>query len=347
MVVNQITFSILRVLPFQCDSGYLPGLTLKLHLWKENTFVNWDILVNPSACAGKAGKLWPSVMKELSSRGFAFTVHFTDSPEKTRKIIAELASSGTKAIAVYGGDGTLSDTAAVLSSLSSPPALAVLPAGSGNDWARSIGLEHPDIPSALQVMKNFSISFVDTATAVWENGSRSFLNSSGIGLDAIVLHRALKLRKKIRLPKLSYIIALAGSAVKPPVLNGRFTVDGEEFFSGGFLTFTTGVGCYSGGGMRLSPTAKPDDGLLDGLCLAEAGLFTIIGNLGRVFDGTLHAAKPAKLARGKVLRFENSNPGSFLLEVDGEPVPTGNSRWLELKVKPGSLRVVTPVSTEE
>ncbi|PIE53279.1 hypothetical protein CSA37_02195 [Candidatus Fermentibacteria bacterium] len=347
MVVNQITFSILRVLPFQCDSGYLPCLTLKLHLWKENTFVNWDILINPSACAGSAGRHWPSVKEELSSREITFTAHFTDAPERTRSIIADIASRGARAVAVYGGDGTLSDAAAVLSSLPSPPALAVLPAGSGNDWARSIGLEHPDITSALEVMKNYSISLVDTAAAVWENGSRFFLNSSGIGLDAIVLHRALTMRKYIPLPKLSYILSLAGSAVKPPVLNGRFTVDGEEFFSGSFLTFTVGVGSYSGGGMRLSPAAKPDDGLLDGLCLTEMGLLTIMRNLGRVFDGTLHSTEWAKPAQGKVLRFENSNPGSFLLEADGEPVPIGNSRWLELHVKPESLRVVTPASTEE
>lgn len=304
--------------------------------------MKWQVIVNPLAGAGKAGRHWDYASHVLSSRGVDFSASFTDSPATTRRLVTQFCSQGSEGIAVYGGDGTLSDTAAILSQMHSGPVLAVLPAGSGNDWARAIGFSHPDISAAVNSILKLRMKSLDTAVAEWENGRKHFLNSAGTGLDAIVLRRAIKSRRFIPFPKLSYILSLAFSAFAPPVMHGKFTSDDGEYYRGGYTTFTAGVGCYSGGGMRLSPAALPDDGKLDGLCLTPLNFFTVVLNLGRVFDGTLHKTPWARSARSSVLRLDALRHSPIILELDGEPVDVQGSSWLRLETIPESLKVIVP-----
>lgn len=299
--------------------------------------------MNPKAGGGSAGKHWPVVAKSLSEHGLAFSPLFTDSPGTTRELVAGICREGAHGVAVYGGDGTLSDTAAILSREKDGPVLAVLPAGSGNDWARAIGFAHPSISAAVDSMIQFNVKSLDTAFAEWDGGRKHFLNSAGAGLDAIVLRRALRSRRFIPVPKLSYLLALAFSALIPPVRYARFSSQTGEYYSGGYTTFTAGVGCYSGGGMRLSPTALPDDGMLDGLCLTPLNFFTVAGNLKRIFDGTLHTTRWAKLARSPFLRMDVLRDSSITLELDGEPVDVQGSSWLRLVTVPDSLKVIIPL----
>lgn len=305
--------------------------------------MTWEIVINPKAAGGNAARNWPSVRDALESRGISFNARIAGSPGETCEMVRKAVLSGSDAIAVYGGDGTLSDAATILAEHADAPPLAAIPAGSGNDWLRSMGMSDPGIEVSLDAMQAYRLKLVDTAIASWRAGSRTFLNSSGTGLDALVLHRAIALRKRIGLPKLSYILSLAFSALSPPLMNGTLSSDGELVHEGPFLTFTAGVGRYSGGGMLLSPEAVPDDGMLDGLCMTPMGFFNIARNAGKIFDGTLHETEWARSARGKVLRFDNALEGPILMEVDGEPLNTGRSSWIELRIRPGTLRVVTPI----
>ena len=92
---------------------------------------------------------------------------------------------------VYGGDGTVSDTAAAISTLEEKPLLAFIPTGSGNDWIKSIGFTSTSIDSSISAIVTGNIKSVDTGMCSWENGSKFFLNSAGIGFDAFVLKNAI------------------------------------------------------------------------------------------------------------------------------------------------------------
>lgn len=276
---------------------------------------NWFVIVNPSASGGAAGKAWPETRNLLSKAGLDYSFCFTGSPSETSKLARNAVDDGYGGVAVFGGDGTLSTIGSVLSLLEHPPVLAHIPAGSGNDWARSIGIPG-DSASAALLMKQGCTRLVDTGTCTVDGVRIPFMNSAGLGFDAFVLKRTLALRRVLPLKKSGYLVSLFIAALRPPCFSATVQADGKTFHSGPYFSLTVGVGRFSGGGMSLSPTALVDDGLLDAVRIAPVGFGTIAANIGRIFNGTLMEMKQAMGTRAAA--FSVMPDGKVLLELDGE-----------------------------
>ena len=305
--------------------------------------MNWLVIVNRKAGGGQAGKLWTSVETSLLNSGINFSSRFTEAPAQTRLLASNAMNMGFTGVISFGGDGTVSDTAAAISELDVKPVLAVLPAGSGNDWIRSAGFEHPSIDSCMNAIAAGKTRLVDSGICSWPGGSRFFLNSAGIGFDALVLKRTMASRRFLPGGKTGYLLNMAISALFPPHWRATISCDGKPFYKGDYLTMTTGVGRYSGGGMQLSPNAVSDDGLLDSVILSPMNFFTIAKNIPKLFDGTLHKTEWATSAQGTVIRIEPAVAGSTVLEIDGEVVvPCLNAPYIELVSKPQNLRIIIP-----
>ncbi len=310
--------------------------------------MNWLVIVNFKAGGGSAKKLWIAAEKSLVSAGILFSVKFTEAPAQTRLIASNALNLGYNGIIVFGGDGTVSDAAAAISSNEKKPVLAFLPAGSGNDWIRSIGFTIPSIDSCVKAIAAEETRIVDAGMCAWPGGSRFFLNSAGVGFDALVLRRTIASRRFLPFGKFSYLLNLGVSALFPPHWRATISCDGKPFYKGDYLTLTTGVGRYSGGGMQLSPAAVSDDGLLDSVILSPMNFFTIAKQINRLFDGTLHKIKWATSARGTVIRIEPNKAGSLVLELDGEVViPGKDSEYIELVSLKNELTVIAPPSTPD
>ncbi len=275
----------------------------------------WRVIVNPAAAVGRAGRRWPSVADLLSSRGIPFAPVFTTCPGRTAELAESSVRDGFDGLAVYGGDGTLSTAASALCGMEVPPVLAHIPSGTGNDWVRSLGIPR-SVPGAVELMKKGFTRRVDTGVCLADGEPRFFLNSAGMGFDAFVLHRALRLRRVLPLGKSGYLASLVASALFPPVWRADISSGGDLLHSGAYFTLTLGVGRYSGGGMSLSPAALPDDGLLDAAWILPVGFFTIAANIPRVFDGTLLELPQARGHRAAAFRVEPK--GDLLMELDGE-----------------------------
>ena len=303
--------------------------------------MKWFVVVNPMAGGGSAGRKWEVVRKEMLRRGISFSQGMTCGPQSTRALVTDAISDGYGGIAVYGGDGTLSDAASIVSG-NLKVVIAAIPAGSGNDWARSIGFSQPSVESSLDSLASGRTRTLDTAFAMLNDRKVFFLNSAGIGFDAFVLKRSISIRKRVPLGSFCYLSALFISALSPPVWSGEFACDGKVFYRGSYLTFTAGVGTYSGGGMRLCPSAVPWDGYLDGLCLSPMGFFSILRHFKRIYDGTLAATTWATTTRGRSIGIRSFGQPPLILELDGETVETGGSSEVELVSVPGSLRAAVP-----
>lgn len=305
--------------------------------------MNWLVIVNKRAGGGSAGRLWLNTESSLSDAGIRFTAKFTEAPAQTRLLASNATNLGFDGIIVFGGDGTVSDAAAAISTLEIKPVLAFLPAGSGNDWIRSVGFNPPSIDACIKAISAENTKLIDAGMCRWPGGSRFFINSAGIGFDALVLKRATSFRKFFPFGKISYLFILTASAFLPPHWRALISCDGLPFYKGDYLTLTIGVGRYSGGGMQLSPLAVSDDGVLDTVVLAPMNFFTIAAQLPKLFNGTLHTTKWASSAQGKIIRVEPEKAGSFVLELDGEIViPGKNSAFIELVSLPESLTVIVP-----
>lgn len=296
-------------IPSFVNSGAIP------HILAMEYHGSWFIVVNPAAAGGSAARTWPSTGHFISGLGIEFTTAFTDSPETTRRLALSAANEGYGGVAVFGGDGTLSTAASALIDLASPPVLAQIPAGSGNDWIRSLGIPQDPREASVLLGQGFTRQ-VDTGLCRIDGTPHFFINSAGVGFDAFVLRRTMSLRRIVPLRKSGYIISLALSAIIPPRWRASITSRGRELHSGSYFTLTFGVGRYSGGGMSLSPTAVVDDGLLDAVWVLPVGFPTIAMNLPRVFNGSLMKLSQARSERSPF--FSVIPEGEILLELDGD-----------------------------
>ncbi|MFO7627866.1 MAG: diacylglycerol kinase family protein [Candidatus Fermentibacteraceae bacterium] len=298
----------------------------------------WFIIVNPKAQSGGAGGSWPETQRMLEGTGLDFTHAFTDSASTTFALTLRALSEGFGGVAVFGGDGTLSSVGAVLSSVETPPVLGQIPAGSGNDWIRSLGIPQ-DRESAVRLLAQGLTRLVDTGVCTVSGVRKPFINSAGLGFDALVLKRTLALRKLLPLKKSGYLVSLFIAALWPPRFSATVLADGKAFHSGRYFSLTLGVGKFSGGGMSLSPTAVIDDGLLDAVRIAPVWFGTIAANIGRIFNGTLMEMKQARGARAA--SFIVIPEGDVLLELDGE-FQTFETRPEKLSFETGPvLRVIS------
>jgi len=192
-------------------------------------------------------------------------------------------------VAVAGGDGTVSE--AVRGLAGTTAVLVVLPTGSGNDFARGLGLA--DAAAGAGAIRDGRTVAVDVA----EFAGRVFVNSCGLLLDGEVALAAAGIDR--RWGRLRYPLATVGPLARCRPVRGRWDLsggDGAAVLEGAWMLAEIGNGPRCGGGFLLTPAADPCDGLLD-LCLAPAmSRWDLLRLLPRGLRGT-HATDPRIVMR--------------------------------------------------
>jgi len=296
------------------------------------------IIVNPAADGGRLGREWTQIAERLGGCGLSAPVVFTEAPWHATELAAEAISEGVQRIVVAGGDGTVYEAAEGLHRAGGGE-LAILPLGTGNDGARTLGIPS-DLEEAARAAVNGRIRSVDLIRI----GDHAVFNAIGIGLTGDINDRAISI-KAAKIPLLRgilvYLVAALASLFRYRMQKVRM-VTGEADYEGTMLILAVHGGPTTGGGFALTPAAVPDDGLLDA-CLVEE-----VGPLGRLMR--LAAAMRGALGT-KMGTHELQAPW---LELHfAEPLPAhldGNSVTLEpplarFEVIPGALKVVVPESS--
>jgi len=244
---------------------------------------------------------------------------------------ARSETGATPIVVAVGGDGTLS---MVLNALAHPDdaALAVVPAGSGNDFAAALGVSGVD--AALDAIERGAIRSVDFGVI---NGRR-FANCVGMGLDAEVGALAARMRKRGYPAAPSYYAAaLIGLFMVKPV---GVTVDanGAAHRAERGVMVTVGNGHSYGGGFRGAPNASIDDGALDVHVFSNIeGVFARMALMRRIRAGS-HVGEPnvdSIRAASLVVDFDRD----VAMHVDGE---IASVKRAEVTLVPLGLRVVGP-----
>lgn len=182
-------------------------------------------------------------------------------PRAVKDAVLRALGTGAERIVVGGGDGTVRDAAGVL--LNTGVALAVLPLGTGNVFARDLGVPN-DLGEACRLAVEGEVAQVDVARA----GQRVFVNLLAVGLSheiASALWRPLKLA----IGPLAYLPALATALQRQRPFDLRLeTPDGQTVIR----ALQVGVGCgrHHAGPFLLAPDASQEDGLLDVVVIGEA-----------------------------------------------------------------------------
>ena len=283
----------------------------------------------------------------MAAAGVDFQIVETASPEEASRLSRHVAVEGRTPVAV-GGDGSIhhvfSGLVEAAEEHSVDPTLGILPVGTGNDLARMLGIPLTLEDSLASLVRGASRS-IDFGFVEWDDpkggGRRPFINVAGIGLDARSAMLAVKL--KPYLGNLCYTVAPALSVwtwERPTATIEVEDATGERTgWTGEFLLASVANGKWVGGGIKISPDAQIDDGLLD-LCLIRAASpVRALVILPKAVKGR-HNGLPevdARPFRTMTIAVSRGSP----IHLDGEPC-TPNATWARFVVSSRRLVVVTP-----
>ena len=267
---------------------------------------------NPTAGGGRAGGLLPAVAERLRAVGVQVEEHPTRSLEDAR-LAACGAARTVDAVVAVGGDGTVGACAGGLADAGpgARAALGVIPAGGGNDAARSLGLPPRDPLAAAALLPRLRRRPADLARV----GERSYLVVAGAGFDSEV-NRVANQRLAWAPGRARYAGALLVELVVGRPAGFRLTLDGQEHQLRAWFVAVANSQSY-GGGMRIAPDARLDDGLLDVVVIGDIGRAEFLAAFPKVFSGrhvdhravTVHRARRVELAADRALA----------VYADGEP----------------------------
>jgi len=296
------------------------------------------LVANPTAGGGRAGRLASQVAERLAADGIEVARHPTRSLEDARLAACEAAGE-VDAVVAMGGDGTVGACAAGLAEAGPPggssgesgtrAALAVVPAGGGNDAARSLGLPAGDPLAAAGLLRRLRRRPADLATVA----GRGYVNVAGAGFDSEV-NRVANQRLGWAGNRPRYVGAVLAQLVVGRPARFRLVLDGCELAQRGWLVAVANGPSY-GGGMRVAPRASLADGLLDVVVIADIGKLEFLRTFPKVFSGR-HVEHPA-VAVHRAARVELEADRPLAVYADGEPAGTLPATF---EVRPAAITVL-------
>jgi diacylglycerol kinase (ATP) len=288
------------------------------------------VVANPTAGHGKAGTLIGKVDAALDRLRIEHEIRVTRSPEEMRETAGKLAAGGATIVAVLGGDGSVN--AAVNGVLGSAAALSVLPAGTGDDFASAIGVGKLDV--ALRQLADPQIRAIDVVKVTAGTTVRHFVNVAGAGFDSEVNETANAMTVRLGGTG-TYVAAVVKTLSRFVPARYEVAVDDDAFTVDAMLA-VVGNGMTYGGGMKVLPSARVDDGLLDVCIVEQLSKPAFLRAFPRVYTGS-HATHPkVRMLRGTRVTMEANR--KIQLYADGErvgPLPA------VFELLPGALDVVT------
>ena len=316
------------------------------------------IIINKAAA--KARRSWPILCKQLEAAGTLFDSYETTQPGDAALRTRAALRAGVTTVAIVGGDGTLSEAVegffefgdqfgSLLSPINERAALAILPAGTGDDFARGLmGRRAPLerwtelLISHCQAQYERSTRLIDVMYGACGGHASQFicLNASTMGIGGETASRVAA--QGVFMRRFTGEARFAAAAVgalgawrERPV---RVSIDESVVIEGGMNLVAVANGVYAGGGMMLSPTAQIDDGKLDVVTASGFSRAGVIRELPRIHCGG-HVKNPkVRITQGQKVRIETFSPeDGMLIEADGN---VRGRTPVEFRIMPGALRIV-------
>ena len=303
---------------------------------------SWIAVINPNAGGGRVAREWPLLSNMLKDRGFSFEEVFTTHRYHAVELVIYSLKRGFRNFISVGGDGTLHEIVNGIFYQKEVPVeeitLAVLPAGSANDWTRMYRIPK-DYDRAIDTFIEGRTVLQDVARVEYmQSGVRNaryMVNVAGVGLDANICSRCNASKNKGRAGELAYVRAAFKALVSRTSNPTKVVVDGRNFFSGKMFSIAFGIGRYSGGGMMQVPDAVPDDGLVNIMVARKVSKVKFLLLFKQLFKGTIYRIKEVSHCTASRVTVISRRPDR--VEIDGEVVGTTP---MSMVVLPRALRVV-------
>lgn len=298
----------------------------------------WFAVINGYAASAKASSKWTKAEERMRAKGMVFHGSRTGKAGNAMELTFDACMAGYRRFIAVGGDGTVHDVLNGIAAFVDSHALSnfsdftlgVIPVGSGNDWIKSTGVPK-DICKAVDILEasvvrpqdvvRLSVLDFDALPQKKELAVSYMANIGGIGIDARVCEKVNALKTQGKRGKILYVTSLLRAISERKPALARVECDGKTVFDGAYLSMAFGVGKYSGGGMRQTPAAVLDDGLLDMTIIPDLPLKRIAREVPRLFTGTFLKVPELVVSKSKVITVTPYDMGcSEPVEVDGEVV---------------------------
>jgi diacylglycerol kinase (ATP) len=302
------------------------------------------IVVNPAAAGGKTGRGWAAVAGRLRAAGLDFDVAMTSCSGEAVELSRQGVREGRALVVAAGGDGTVNEVANGFFEGGEPVAggtrLGVLLMGTGGDLRRTLGfpLDVDEAAAMLRAGRTRRIDAGRVTCARTPGGTvvRHFVNIADAGIGGSVADRVNRGRRVVN-GELTFLLASIRTILTWRNRPMRVVVDGEarELVAQQVVV----ANCqYYGGGMRVAPLAKCDDGLLDVVFVGDLNLLENARGLRKIREGT-HLEGEPKISHALARHVEVSSSELVHVDADGE-LPGVLPAVFE--VQPGALTVVVP-----
>jgi YegS/Rv2252/BmrU family lipid kinase len=307
------------------------------------------VIINPKSAAGSTQGKWAEMASDLRTHFGPYNVAFTKKAGDGTELAKRAVENGRKFVIACGGDGTINEVANGLLETGEDVELGVLPSGTGGDFRRTLGMPQTIREAAIALRKGETKS-MDVGRVTFQNFqdetvSRYFLNVSSFGLAASIIERVKTTSSLSWLPagavrgKASFALSTLQEVMGIDFTSVRVKIDDSDEKIIHTVNFCVANSRYFGGGMKIAPDAKINDGMFDVVNIGDIGTARILLNAHTLYMGT-HLDLPevkTKLAR----RIEASpvDGTEIHLETDGE-LPGKLPAVYE--IVPGALKIRVP-----
>ena len=288
------------------------------------------VLVNPAAAGGRAGRFWERLQHEAEALA-PVRVVTPDGAEASRRAVVAALEAGCERVVAVGGDGTAHLAAGVLLGARSAATLGIVPAGTGSDLARPLGIPRDPGRALRRALLGPPLA-IDAGRCDGERGGFFFVNIASAGVSGMVDETVNAVATRGRATFLRCTLTALARYRCVPV---RVWADGEEWYAGPILLLAVANGTTFGKGMRVAPGAALDDGLFDVIAVGEVSGLQLARRLPQLYFGKHLGAKPVRFRRAREVRLEPAAPLPPF-DVDGETYPSGA---VTFRVLPRALRV--------
>ncbi|MES2176700.1 MAG: diacylglycerol kinase family protein [Gemmatimonadota bacterium] len=288
------------------------------------------VIVNPASGRGRGARVLERVRAAFGAVGIS-RISLTSRDENESLLARRAIDGGATTLVAVGGDGTWSNVANALLHTNPDCRLALIAAGTGNDFAKTAGVPARDIEATARL----SVDGPDTRIDVGRVEDRYFLNALGVGFDVAVLERCA------RTPWLNgdalYLYAALRELTGYRGIDVDVNVDGTAHGNRRHLLLVVANGRRFGGSFQIAPDASLLDGLLDVVAIHDASSARRLHLFSKAVRGTHGAEADVRTAHAASLELRFSSAPAY--DVDGEYL-RHDSNVLSVSCVPGTLRIV-------
>ncbi|MEH6548999.1 MAG: diacylglycerol kinase family protein [Pseudomonadales bacterium] len=303
---------------------------------------SWYVIFNPVGGRARRSVNRHKVESALRAAGIDYELQQTEHADDAQKLATEAFLNGFRRFVVAGGDGTAHGVLnGLLTAQSSHPGevtIGILPLGTGNDWARTLGIPRK-LTDACLLLKNGRAVSSDVGTVAYikqeQTETRYFINIAGAGFDGHVV-RLVQGRPSGRMQYLFGLIKACRSFQAP-----QLSIQADNWqHTGPVLAVFVSNGSFLGGGMRIAPQAKYDDGLFEVTVIKNIRPLNILLHIPMLLFGTIANSRYVLTTQAGLVTIDGSADTQADGEFLGHPPATFRiiRNAIKVMINPTSLR---------